>query len=352
VTNRRKPSGFTFRVIADNTKEISTFAPYVPTVDAAGAVFFQATLKDGTSAVFAGHGDGLGAVAVLRTVVATRGSSLREVVSHPAVSSLGTVTFYADDHKGERGAYSVHGGVLRRLATERGLAPLGNVGPLGPTMNEAGWIAFRVNGSEGQQRVCLAANGHVTTIAETGVLFSAFHGLPVVTRYGVVFRGDLHDGTQTIYAGYQGALRLVSDTRGPLRSIGRFPSANQGGTIAFTGELVDGSGGIFTAETDGHVARVPLDAWRGALRGALVDGRGRVVFYGSPHGGRLGIFDGDEPGNPPILTFGDDLEGSTVVDFALNPVSINENGQLALRVSLSDGRELVLGATRHGCGKA
>jgi hypothetical protein len=332
-------------VIADNTKDISTFAPYAPTVDAAGAVFFQATLKDGTSAVLAGHGDGLGAV---RTVVATRGgSSLREVVSHPAVSSLGTVTFYADDHLGERGAYTVHGDVLRRLVTEEGIGPLRSVGPLGPTMNEAGWIAFRATDSDGRQRVCLAANGRVTTIAETGALFSAFHGLPVVTGYGVVFRGDLRDGTQTIYASCQGALRLVSDTRGPLRSIGRFPSANQEGTIAFTGELVDGSWGIFTAETDGHVARVPLGAWHGALRGALVDGRGRVVFYGSPHGGRLGIFDGYEPGNPPILTFGDGLEGSTVVDFALNPVSINERGQLALRVSLSDGRELVLGATRH-----
>ncbi len=338
--NGRKPSGFTFRVIADNTKDLATFAPYVPTVDAAGAVFFQATLKDGTSAVLAGDGDGL------RTVVATRGSSLREVVSHPAVSSSGTVTFYADDPMGERGAYSAHQGVVRRLATDDGLA-LRNVGPLGPTMNETGWIAFRTNGPEGRQRVCLAANGHVTTIAETGVLFAAFHGLPLATRDGVVFRGDLHDGTQTICASHAGELRIVSDTRGSLRSIGRFPSANQGGTTVFTGELADGSGGIFTAGTDGHVALVPF-AWRGTLRGALVDGRGRVVFYGSPDGGRLGIFDGEDPGNSPILTFGDSLQGSTVADFALNPVSVNESGQLALRVSLTDGRELVLRATRDG----
>ena len=257
MTNRRKPSGFTFRVIADNTKDISTFAPYVPTVDAAGAVFFQATLKDGTSAVFAGHGDGLGAVAVLKTVVATRGSSLREVVSHPAVSSLGTVTFYADDHLGERAAYTVHGGVLRRLATEEGIGPLRSVGPLGPTMNEAGWIAFRATDSDGRQRVCLAANGRVTTIAETGALFSAFHGLPLVTRDGVVFRGDLHDGTQAIYTSREGTLHLVSDTCGSLRSLGRFPAVNQQGTVVFTGQRADGRWGIFT-ESDGRLALLSL----------------------------------------------------------------------------------------------
>ena len=38
--------------------------------------------------------------------------------------------------------------------------------------------------------------------------------------------------------------------------------------------------------------------------------------------------------------------GRTVVDFALNPVSMNESGHLALRVSFSDGLELVMRATR------
>ncbi len=40
--------------------------------------------------------------------------------------------------------------------------------------------------------------------------------------------------------------------------------------------------------------------------------------------------------------------GSTVVDLALNPVSINAVGQLAIRVTLADGRQFVLRADPAG----
>jgi hypothetical protein len=39
---------------------------------------------------------------------------------------------------------------------------------------------------------------------------------------------------------------------------------------------------------------------------------------------------------------------ATVVDFALNPVSINERGQMAIRVALEDGRQLILRADPAG----
>ena len=35
---------------------------------------------------------------------------------------------------------------------------------------------------------------------------------------------------------------------------------------------------------------------------------------------------------------------ATVVDFALNPVSVNERGQMAIRVALADGRQFILRA--------
>jgi hypothetical protein len=41
---------------------------------------------------------------------------------------------------------------------------------------------------------------------------------------------------------------------------------------------------------------------------------------------------------------GDDLFGSPVAGFALNPVSVNAVGQLAIRVKLADARQFILRA--------
>jgi hypothetical protein len=43
-----------------------------------------------------------------------------------------------------------------------------------------------------------------------------------------------------------------------------------------------------------------------------------------------------------VLGVGDRLHGATVVDFALNPVSVNARGQLAIRVALDDGRQFIV----------
>jgi hypothetical protein len=74
------------------------------------------------------------------------------------------------------------------------------------------------------------------------------------------------------------------------------------------------------------------------VRGALVDDEGNVVFFATPKGGALGVYDGAER---LIVGVGAPAFGARVVDFALNPASINADGHLALRVALDDGREVI-----------
>jgi len=50
--------------------------------------------------------------------------------------------------------------------------------------------------------------------------------------------------------------------------------------------------------------------------------------------GHSGVFTSDG--------LGDTVFGATVVDFALNPVSVNELGQMAIRVALDDRRQFIL----------
>jgi hypothetical protein len=119
---------------------------------------------------------------------------------------------------------------------------------------------------------------------------------------------------------------------------------NEEGMVAFGATLRTGGSGIF-AVTDGGVtdlvaATAPFDGFRGAL----VNRTGLVAFSATARGGRLGVYAGADPVADRIIALGDPLFGSAVTEFALNPVSVNEAGQLAIRVRLADGRQTILRA--------
>lgn len=71
-----------------------------------------------------------------------------------------------------------------------------------------------------------------------------------------------------------------------------------------------------------------------------MNGLGQFVFYATPQGGDLGIYQGIDARK--ILAIGDPLLDSFVLEFALNPVSINNIGQIVVRVKLANQRQLFL----------
>jgi hypothetical protein len=84
------------------------------------------------------------------------------------------------------------------------------------------------------------------------------------------------------------------------------------------------------------------------FRGALISGTGAVVYIATPRGESLGLFAGSDPNRDRILALGDALLDSSVADFAANPVSVNAAGQIAVRTTLADGRQLILRADPVG----
>jgi hypothetical protein len=72
------------------------------------------------------------------------------------------------------------------------------------------------------------------------------------------------------------------------------------------------------------------------------------VRIATRRGGTLGLYGGADPDADRILAVADHAFGSTVVEFAANQVSINDGGQVAVRVSLADGRQLILRADPEG----
>jgi len=322
-------------VVAVTGERFSTFAPYVASVNDAGLVAFQAALRDGGSGVFAGDGG---------EVEELVGRSLHSgVTSHPDVNGAVDTSFYGELPRGGQGTFLHRDGRLQIVADTHGA--IASIGPLGPTMNEAGTVAFRADSTNGASGVFAGDGSAITTVADTNGPWSRFHGLPVITHDDtVVFRADRKDGVHGIYACREGSIRTVAETEEQFESFSLFPSANDRGTVAFAATLRGGAAGIFTDDA-GRITRVTeTDGAFEAYRGALITGLGDIVMIATPRGGSLGLFDGPNPDADRILALGDSLLDTTVDDFAANPVSINACGQVAIRANLADGRQAIFRA--------
>ncbi len=272
----------------------------------------------------------------LSTIVETDAGPLANVCSHPDLNWDGSACFYATLRSGARALILVRGGQVLTIAE--------NAGPLGPTMNDSGIVAFRAE-SEVRAGIFTGDEGGIHAIAETGDDFSAFHGLPVINGGGaVVFWADRTTGGQGIYVGDGGPLARVVETDEVFGGLGQFPIMNDAGTVAFCATLHDGRSGMFMASAGEIVAVLDSSGSFESFRGVLLDEAGRLVFYATPRGGELGVFTGPDPATDCLIQLGAPLLGSTLVDFALNPVSVNNAGQVAIRVKLATGLQLVLRA--------
>jgi hypothetical protein len=331
VTARLLPRPYSLSVLAEVGDRFSDFEPYVASINDAGVVCFQAKLRGGGSGVYTAH-DG-----TISTVVETVGSTLREVVSHPDIDADGSVCFYAEATSGGGGVFVARHGQLATIADSHG--------PLGPTMEARGAIAFRAATSPSASGIFRHVDGVTSLIADNSRAFTEFQGLPVINgALTVAFRADLANGGQGIYVVDGDAISTVIETGDAFTDLGQFPNLVDDGTVAFCATLQTGTSGVFTV-SNGEVKTIIDSAGAFAtFRGVLMDGSGNCVFYATPRslGAGFGIFAGSDPVADCILGLGPPLLGSTVADFALNPVSINGGGQLAIRVRLADDRQLVL----------
>lgn len=325
-----RPRKYALTPIAATGDRFTNFAPYVPAINDAGAIAFQAALATGGSGAFIEHN---GAIS---TVCDPASLPISEVTSHPDLNATNTCCFYAKLDTGRAAVVHVHHGSMSIIAD--------SPGPLGPTINSRADIAFRTVSPDGHAGILIAQGNSTTLIADTRAHFRAFHGLPVINDTGAVaFRADTSDGRQVICVFQGGVLQTVARTTEDSSSLGAFPTLNDDGVVAFcathhavsTLRAARGTSSIDLLDSSG-----PFESFRGVL----LDSSGRVVFYATPRAGRLGIFTGPDPRTDRLLSLGDPFLDSTIADFALNPVSINRAGHLAIRVALADGRQYILRA--------
>ena len=315
------PDGF--EIVAETGDRFASFAPYVPAIANDGTVAFQAELRAGSTGVYVWQSGALLELARDPGV---------EFVSHPDLNVTGDVCVYGRARNNTR-LITVGTGLLEPIS------PLGiEVGPLGPTMNQSGAIAFRGTQEarpgifkldEGGGWIVPPFHSETTLIAQAGKKFTAFHGLPIVRDSGVVvFRADLTDGRQGIYLSENGLLSAVVETGEEWSQIGLFPSANDE-AIVFAATHSSGPG-IFV-KRNGTIE--PHIQGESQFRGAIIAGGGRIIYFATPPGGELGIYENQTR----LVAIGD----HQITELALNSVSINHAGHFAIRLKFQDGREAI-----------
>ncbi|WP_460531951.1 choice-of-anchor tandem repeat NxxGxxAF-containing protein [Chitinimonas naiadis] len=323
-------------IIAANDGRFVDFAPYVASISDDGVVAFQATLPDGHSGVFTSDGRAITDVAVTTTA----NCPVLRFSSHPDINRAGTLTIYGVLRNDEDALLLYANGQLSVTGVREQFA---GIGPLGPTMNEQDDVAFRGTLQDGRAGIHLRHGTESITVAAVGESYRGFEGLPVVNNHGqVVFRADMQDGRQGVFLYEEGRCTTVVMTGDAFAEIARFPIVNDQGTVAFVATRSSGEPGIFTSTAGSTTCLLDAAAGFESYRGVLINNAGLVAFYGTPIGGALGIYAGPDPLRHRLIGLGDTLFDGTVVDFALNPVSVNERGQLAIRVALSDGRQYIL----------
>ncbi|UXH80704.1 choice-of-anchor tandem repeat NxxGxxAF-containing protein [Roseateles amylovorans] len=331
---------WTWTVLATNADHFSDFSPYVPSINDEGRVAFQAALEAGGTGVFVSNGRDVMAVALSTDP----GSPVERFASHPDLDARASLSIYATLQGGEAALVLID--AERGLQAIRPLAPAESIGPLGPTMNDRQEVAVRAVGRSGQAFTQIWRRDTWETIAAAGGSIAGFEGLPVINQRGaIVYRANLTDGQQGLFLQHDGEPRRIAATGPAFSELGRFPILNDLGQVAFAARQASGGWGIYLQDHDERHCLVNAGSQFESLRGVLINNAGLVAFYGTPVGGQLGIYAGsDEPQR--LLGRGDSLFGATVTDFALNPVSVNEHGQLAVRVALNDGRQFILRGDR------
>jgi hypothetical protein len=344
-------AGFELVPIASTDDRFLDFAPYVASINQDGIVAFQAGLAGGASGVFFGSGGGIG------TVLESTGSPVARVISHPAINRQMQISFYGENAAGESGLWLFEGGQLSNLTACN--PDLVEIGPLGPTMNEAGQVALRARSRDGAHGVYLAARAGVRQLARSGAdhsEYSEFHGLPVVNNAGaVLFRADRVDGRAGLYRADAAQVAphdatqvtALLETGAGFVSLAPFPMMNDAGAVLFGATAQTGQAGIFCLARGQVSTLVDTAAGFESVRGALINPGGMVVFYATPVGGQLGVYhqpQGRAGRVERILGIGDTLFGAQIQGFALNPVSVNDAGQIALRIALDNGMQWIVRA--------
>jgi streptogramin lyase len=235
-------------IIAITSDLISGF-PIGGRINDAGTVSFGANLRDGTQAIFTGRGQQLSRIA--DTGLDSPFSAILPAAAD--VNDQETVAFRATLKSGGTGIFAERAGEPPQILYVTGgqFADL-----LGQNIqrngNQVAILATLTSGGEG---VFLGDGVTTTTIATTGVTYSAF-AAPVANDAGLVaFMANRTGSGQVIMTGDGSHLTTIAATGGLFSHFTGNVSINNDGQVVFAADLAAGGRGIFSVR-DGMISEI------------------------------------------------------------------------------------------------
>jgi hypothetical protein len=210
-----------------------------------------------------------------------------------------------------------------------------------PSLNNKGQVAAVVSWDSGPSSVTTySPKRTIATFADPNNVF----GQPDINDSGVVvFPVWLNLGAEErIVTGAGGKLTVKATTKGTdfasFLLTGTTPRINNKGAIAFHAGLKSGGQGVFRIDDNGLQMIADSRAF-GVLTPPSINNHGHVAFSALLDGRNGTVFAGSGPDVHRILGPGDALGGSIVASALTSSRSLNDAGQIALHVTLADGRE-------------
>lgn len=323
-------------IIAETDDNVLDFGPYVASINDHGQCAFFAEHRAPTGRA---HGLFVGDGRSVRRVFTTSASDqYNRLLSHPDINNAGQLCIYGQTKLGHTGLICCE---LDSPTSPRAQSILG-IGPLGPTINEFGQVALRAFDTEGRAVVMLGdeESGFTTAIAAEAEIIG-FQGLPLVLEEGaLVVRVDCAESGQAVLRIEGDERETLVETGSGVDSLNRFPHV-VGDQLVFCATQGSQSSLIVSQKGNPRILLSTSSIWS-SFRGALFGSSGRIIHFSEAAHGCLGAYFGPDPVDHALLVCGQNFLGDKLVDFALNPVSINANDQIVLRVKWQSGRQAIV----------
>jgi hypothetical protein len=174
-----------------------------------------------------------------------------------------------------------------------------------------------------------------TSIADNTGPFSSVNSIgrsPSINDAGTVaFLADLRAGGTGVFTGAGGPLTTVATTAGPLSSFLSGPYINSGGTVAFVANLDNGTSGVFTGSGGPLTPLYTSPPFSELFSAAPINAAGTVAFLARfPLDTNVGVLSGN---GGPATTIADTIHGP-FNGFTINQQDINNAGKVAFYATL------------------
>lgn len=326
---------YKFTPIADTNGLFFQNLSLFPVINNESRVGFGGQLTGGVAGVFTRLGTG-----GINTLADTGQGEFRFFGITQSMNASGTVLFFSQ-FSGEPGEEVM----LRGIGNSS--TPLIDSGGAfrgfnGFELSDNGTAVLRAERNNGNDVILLKGTGSTSVVAEVGSLFSSLGRAPSINGDGsVAFTATRSEGIRGIYVrhGNSGPFFSVLDDTGPFIGFSGL-DMNDEGAIVFSGTRATGNRGVYLVR-DGSTTTIAEGAVGSQeFGGFTLNNSGRVAYQRGSSFGRS-TFLGPNVARARVVGPGDVLFGRTVTATLIDRGALNDLGQLAVHLVFADGSSMI-----------